>query len=106
MYGKRPIPCVGLSFGVDHIFTLLYPGREKSSPDLTRETDVYTIAAGGGKEYDGLLLERMTVARQLWDAGIRADFFAKVKPKLLPQFKASENGLLTVILGQDELAVG
>lgn len=33
MYGKRPIPCVGLSFGVDHIFTLLYPGREKSFPD-------------------------------------------------------------------------
>lgn len=46
------------------------------------------------------------MARQLWDAGIRADFFAKVKPKLLPQFKASENGPLTVILGQDELAVG
>ncbi|KAI1504562.1 putative histidyl-tRNA synthetase [Biscogniauxia marginata] len=106
MYGKQPIPCVGLSFGVDRIFTILYPGREKSSPDLTRETDVYVMAAGRGNEFDGLLLERMAVARQLWDAGIRADFSAKVKPRLLTQFKASENGPLTVILGQDELAAG
>ncbi|KAI0014451.1 histidyl-tRNA synthetase [Xylariaceae sp. FL0662B] len=106
MYGKQAIPCVGLSFGIDRIFTILYPGREKGGPDLTRETDVYVMAAGGGKEYNGLLLERMAVARQLWDAGIRADFSAKVKPKLLPQFKASEKVPITVILGQDELAAG
>ncbi|KAI1733647.1 hypothetical protein F4680DRAFT_454756 [Xylaria scruposa] len=81
MYGKQPIPCVGLSFGVDRILTILYPGKEKSSPDLTRETDVYIITGGGGKEYDGLLHERMA-------------------------FKASANGPLTVILGQDELAAG
>ncbi|KAK1772869.1 hypothetical protein QBC33DRAFT_522716 [Phialemonium atrogriseum] len=105
MYGKHPIPCVGLSFGIDRIFTILDARRNKSSSELTREVDVYIVAAGG-KEYDGLLLDRMAVARQLWDAGIRAEFTAKVKPKLPPQFNASKDVPLAVILGQDELAAG
>ncbi|KAH9897489.1 histidyl-tRNA synthetase [Xylariomycetidae sp. FL2044] len=105
MYSKQPIPCVGLSFGVDRIFAILDARRERSSSKTKHEVDVYIVAAGG-KDSDGLLLERMSVARQLWDAGIRAEFAAKVKPKLLPQFKASASGLLVVILGQDELAAG
>ncbi|RYP16578.1 hypothetical protein DL765_005039 [Monosporascus sp. GIB2] len=105
MYGKQPVPCVGLSFGVDRIFTILDARRNKSSSELTREVDVYIMAVGG-KDFDGLLLERMAVARQLWDAGIRTEFAAKVKPKLLPQFKASESGPLAVILDQDELTAG
>ncbi|KAI0470109.1 histidyl-tRNA synthetase [Xylariaceae sp. FL0804] len=105
MYSKQAIPCVGLSFGVDRIFTILDSRRKKSSSKTQHEVDVYILAAGG-KDFDGLLLERMSLARQLWDAGIRAEFAAKVKPKLMPQFKASENGLLVVILGQDELAAG
>ncbi|KAF2474406.1 putative histidyl-tRNA synthetase [Lindgomyces ingoldianus] len=105
MYSKHPIPCVGISFGVDRIFTLLDARQNKSSSELTHEADVYIVAAGG-KDYDGLLLERMAVARQLWDAGIRSEFAAKVKPKLMQQFNDSECVPLTVILGQDELAAG
>ncbi|RYP66575.1 hypothetical protein DL771_007728 [Monosporascus sp. 5C6A] len=105
MYGKPPIPCVGLSFGIDRIFTILDARRNKSSSELTNEVDVYIIAVGG-KDYDGLLLERMAVARQLWDAGIRTEFAAKVKPRLHSQLKASESGPLAVILSQDELAAG
>jgi histidyl-tRNA synthetase len=109
MYAKHPIPCVGLSFGVDRIFTILQARQNKStlsdSNGLVNETDVYIIAAGGAGD-DGLLLERMAVARQLWDAGIRAEFSAKVKPKLLPQFKAAKDVPITVILGRDELAAG
>jgi histidyl-tRNA synthetase len=50
----------------------------------------------------------MKVARRLWDAGIKAEFSWKVKPKLPQQFKAAEvNGVpLAVILGDDELAAG
>lgn len=105
MYGKRPVPCVGLSFGVDRIFTILNARQGKGSAELTREVDVYIIAAGG-KESGGLLLERMAVARQLWDAGIRAEFTAKVKPKLIPQFNASKDTPLAVIVGEDEMAAG
>jgi histidyl-tRNA synthetase len=106
MYGRRPLPCVGISFGVDRIFTLLDARRnKKSTSDLAGQAQVY-IMAFGGKEFDGLLLERMRVARQLWAAGIRAEFSAKVKPKPLQQFNASEGVPVAVILGQEELEAG
>lgn len=105
MYGKHAIPCVGLSFGVDRIFTILDGRRKKTTSDLTPERDVY-IMASGGKDFSGLLLKRMAVALQLWKAGIRAEFAAKVKPKLLRQFAASEGVPIAVILGDDEVAAG
>ena len=105
MYGKRTIPCVGVSFGVDRIFTILKARREKEEALRAREVDVYVMAFGG-KEFDGLLLERLSIASQLWDAGITTEFMAKVKPKLPQQFKAALDVPLAVILGQDELAAG
>jgi histidyl-tRNA synthetase len=105
MYGKRELPCIGVSFGVDRIFTIMKARREKESRQCVRETDVYIMAFGGGS-FNGLLLERMAVARQLWDAGIKTEFAAKVKPKLPQQFKAAEDIPLAVILGDDELANG
>ncbi|KAI2637799.1 histidyl-tRNA synthetase [Hypomontagnella submonticulosa] len=104
MYGKKQIPCVGISFGVDRIYTIL-KARRGDNTGRARQIDVY-IMAFGGKEFDGLLLQRMSVARQLWEAGIRAEFSAKVKPRLPQQFKAAEDVPLAVILGQDELAEG
>lgn len=105
MYGKRPIPCVGVSFGVDRIFTILQARQDKEKTAKRRGTEVYVMAFGG-KEFDGLLLERMSVARRLWNAGIRAEFSPKTKPKLVQQFKAAEGVPLGVILGHDELAAG
>lgn len=103
MYGKQAIPCVGISFGVERIYTIL-----KARSDETKrphQIDVYVMAFGG-KEFDGLLLERLAIASQLWDAGIRTEFAPKVKPKLPQQFKAAADIPLAIILGQDELAAG
>ena len=106
--GKGEIPCVGISFGVDRIFSITKARVMKQSEDAARirptEVDVYVMSFGG----KGCLKERMEVAQQLWDAGIRTEFSYKVKPKLPQQFKAAENGgiPLAVILGEDELARG
>ncbi|KAG5930304.1 hypothetical protein E4U42_002228 [Claviceps africana] len=105
MYGKRQIPCVGISFGVDRIFTILEARRQKEGVKQRRDIDVYVMAFGG-KEFTGLLPERMSVVQRLWSAGIRAEFSPKVKPKLPQQFKAAEGVPLGVILGQEELAAG
>ncbi|KAK3388591.1 hypothetical protein B0T20DRAFT_364754 [Sordaria brevicollis] len=104
MYGKKQIPCVGISFGIDRIFTIL---KARGENDIKkREVDVFVMAFGGGKDFDGLLVERMKIARQLWNAGIRAEYMAKAKPKLQAQFKAAEGTPLGVILGEDELKAG
>lgn len=105
MYGKRQIPCVGISFGVDRIYTIMKARQETEGKARVREVDVYVMAFGGSG-FTGLLLERMKIARKLWDAGIRAEFQAKVKPKLPQQFKAAEDVPLGVILGEDEMKNG
>lgn len=101
MYGKKQIPCVGISFGVDRIFTILEARRRKDGLKQRRDIDVYVMAFGSG-----FLTERMSVAQRLWSAGIRAEFSPKVKPKLPQQFKAAEGIPLGVILGQEELDNG
>lgn len=105
MYGRRKIPCIGVSFGVDRIFTILKQ-RHEDQKVRARSVDVYVMAFGAGK--NGLLVERMRVADALWRAGISAEFSAKVRPKLPQQFKAAEAAgvPLAVILGEDELAAG
>ncbi|KAK2616775.1 Cytoplasmic and mitochondrial histidine tRNA synthetase [Conoideocrella luteorostrata] len=105
MYGKKQIPCVGISFGVDRIFTILEARRQKEGIKQKRDIDVYVMAFGGS-DFNGFLTERMSVTQRLWNAGIRAEFSPKVKPKLPQQFKAAEGVPLGVILGQEELAAG
>lgn len=62
---------------------------------MVRDIDVYVMAVGG-EDIDGLLLERMTIARLLWNAGIRAEYAAK----------AAKGVPLAVILDREEWAVG
>ncbi|KAL2860698.1 histidine--tRNA ligase [Aspergillus lucknowensis] len=109
---KRQIPCVGVSFGVDRIFTIMKQRLEKEAEEgnatvRSSEVDVFVMAFGG-KGFNGLLIERMSVANQLWKAGIKSEFAPSVKPKLPQQFKLAEAGgvPLAVILGEDELAAG
>ncbi len=108
--GRAQIPCVGISFGVDRIFSITKARMASSSRlDNVRinEVDVFVMAFGG-KGFTGLLEERMEVARTLWEAGIKAEFAYKNKPKLPAQFKAAEVGGVpfAVILGEDELREG
>lgn len=104
MYGRKQIPCIGISFGVDRIFTILKARHEKEKQRV-RGSDVYVMAFGGK---NGLLPERMEIARTLWDAGLSAEFSPKAKPRLPQQFKAAETAgvPIAVIIGEDELKAG
>lgn len=98
--------CVGISFGVDRIFSITKARLEadKNAAAVRKnEVDVYVMAFGG-KGFTGMLKERMSVCSRLWSAGIKAEFLYKVKPKLPAQFKAAETGGVpfAVILGEDE----
>jgi histidyl-tRNA synthetase len=71
--GKTQIPCVGISFGVDRIFSITkarMAADAKATQVRNNEVDVYVMAFGG-KGFTGLLKERMAVCTQLWDAGIK-----------------------------------
>ncbi|MCJ1465902.1 Cytoplasmic and mitochondrial histidine tRNA synthetase [Pseudocyphellaria aurata] len=108
--GKSQIPCVGVSLGVDRIFSITKARMEADKAAAavrSTEVDVYVMAFGG-KGFTGLLKERLEVCRILWDAGIKAEFAYKQKPKLPAQFKSAEANEVpfAVILGDDEQARG
>ena len=125
---KAQIPCVGISFGVDRIFSITKArmAKEKQLQKLrSNEVDVYVMAIGGGKDFTGMVKERLAVCSALWNAGIKvgvvctalkkcslnllqAEFQYKVKAKLQTQFKAAEGAGIpfAVILGESEQAAG
>lgn len=101
------IPCVGISFGVERLFSIIKQAGIYNHLRPT-STQVFIMAFGGGPEWTGFLPERMAVAKRLWDAGIEAEYIYKAKPKLQKQFEAAERSgcPLSVILGQDEYKRG
>jgi histidyl-tRNA synthetase len=65
---KGRIPCVGISFGVERIYSLL---RQKALKDAeqkmkTKDVDVFVMSLG-----DGMFEERLTTVDELWSSGIR-----------------------------------
>jgi histidyl-tRNA synthetase len=70
---KGQIPCVGISFGVDRIFSIT---KARMAADRTaeqvrnNEVDIYVMAFGG-KGFTGLLRERMSICATLWEEGIK-----------------------------------
>ena len=108
---KKPdaVPCVGVSIGVERVFSILMQrirdaqARGERSAVRAKETDVFVMSMG-----DGLLTERMRVCKQLWDAGIRAEFLYKKKPKMQAQFAVvdKEQVPFAVILAPGEWAEG
>ncbi|CAI7614634.1 unnamed protein product [Penicillium bialowiezense] len=107
---KAQIPCVGISFGVERIFSItkaLLEQKQNGAALRNSEVDAYVMAFGG-KGFTGMLKERMDICQKLWNAGVKAEFSYKAKPKLPQQFKAAEQGNIpfAIILGEEELAAG
>jgi Histidyl-tRNA synthetase len=70
---RAQIPCVGISFGVDRIFSITKARieREQKSDALrSSEVDAYVMAFGG-KGFGGMLKERMEICQKLWSAGLK-----------------------------------
>lgn len=87
---KAQIPCTGVSFGVDRIFSITKARleREQSAEVLrSSEVDAYVMAFGG-KGFNGLLKERMEICKKLWNAGIRVGY----PPSLHNQSSNSPSG--------------
>ncbi|QLL31550.1 hypothetical protein HG536_0B04140 [Torulaspora globosa] len=107
--GKKPveIPCVGISFGVERIFSLIKQRTISASLKPTA-TQVFVMAFGGGKDWTGYLPERMRIAKQLWEAGIETEYVYKSKANPRKQFDAADKSgaSLAVILGKEEYADG
>ncbi|XP_009869831.1 PREDICTED: histidine--tRNA ligase, cytoplasmic [Apaloderma vittatum] len=100
----RKVPCVGVSIGIERIFSILEQ-RVEASEEKIRTTETQVLVASAQKK---LLEERLKLVAELWDAGIKAEVLYKKNPKLLNQLQyCEETGIpLVAIVGEQELKDG
>uniref|UniRef100_A0A8D0A647 histidine--tRNA ligase n=1 Tax=Sander lucioperca TaxID=283035 RepID=A0A8D0A647_SANLU len=100
----RKVPCVGVSIGIERIFSIMEHKAEVSA-EKVRTTEVQVMVASAQKN---LLEEKLRLITELWDAGIKAEVMYKKNPKLLSQLQhCEESGIpLVAILGEQELKDG
>ncbi|XP_014309303.1 histidine--tRNA ligase, cytoplasmic isoform X2 [Myotis lucifugus] len=65
----RKVPCVGLSIGVERIFSIVEQ-RLEALEEKVRTTETQVLVASAQKK---LLEERLKLVSELWDAGIKVD---------------------------------
>ncbi|KDN53486.1 histidyl-tRNA synthetase [Tilletiaria anomala UBC 951] len=108
---KKPdaVPCVGVSIGVERVFAIkmqqLRDAQARGEPMSVRPKKVEVFVMNMG---DGLLAERMQVAKMLWDHDIKAEFLYKNKPKVQQSFAAIEKDRVpfAVMLAPEEWKAG
>lgn len=101
---NKTIPCVGISIGVERLFTVIEAKLAKQKQKV-RTTEVQVYVAAAQKD---LVQHRLTVCRDLWNAGVKAEHSYKKNPKLLAQLQHCEENEIpwAVIIGEGEVAKG
>lgn len=101
---NKSVPCVGISIGVERLFTVIEAklAREKRK---VRTTEVQVYVAAAQKD---LVAHRMSVLKDLWNAGVKTEHSYKKNPKLLAQLQHCEENEIpwAVIIGENEVAKG
>jgi histidyl-tRNA synthetase len=92
MFSKRNIPCVGTSFGIDRILTILK--SRKTQPKSPSKIDVYIAAYGSSR----LVEEKLSTARKLRRAGISVDFDTKADRKLGKQLDLAQGSRAALVV--------
>lgn len=101
---SKNVPCVGVSLGVERIFSILEAKlADKGLKMRSTETEVFVASA-----QKNMHEERMKILADLWEGGVKAEHSYKKNAKLLAQLQfCEENGIpLAIIVGEGELAKG
>lgn len=67
----RKVPCVGISIGMERIFSILEANHAAGTKIRTTETQVYVVSA-----QKKLVEERLRLCKELWDANIKVQYAA------------------------------
>ncbi|XP_058117362.1 histidine--tRNA ligase, cytoplasmic-like [Anopheles ziemanni] len=100
---RTKVPCVGVSIGIERLFSIQDNRTMVGKYTRTNETEVFVASA-----HRGIHLRRLEILNQLWSAGIKAEHSYKQNPKLLAQLQHCEERQipLAIIVGEGELARG
>ncbi|XP_022904741.1 histidine--tRNA ligase, cytoplasmic isoform X2 [Onthophagus taurus] len=101
---NKQVPCVGVSIGIERIFSVL-EAKIATSKEKVRTTEIQVFVASAQKN---LFEHRMKLCNQLWEQGFKVEHSYKKNPKLLVQLQyCEEQGIpLVIILGESEIEKG
>lgn len=116
---KKPkvIPCVGVSLGIERLFTVVAEraaaaakasGKPVSAGFASKATQVLVAGIASAQDRHEILAERMKLCSELWAAGIAAETAYKTNSKFMTQVQQCENsGIpLCICIGRSELDEG
>jgi len=98
-------PCVGVSVGIERVFTLMEARLREQQGGSIKQPNVKVLVASTGVD---MIVERVKVTKRLWDSNISAEYSQKENPKLKYELQdALERAIpFMVIVGEDELREG
>lgn len=96
----KETPCVGVSIGIERVFTLMEERLRREQGTIKRPNVKVLVAQAG----ENMMLERMKISNILWKSNISAEFNQQENPKL--KFEIA-NALdreipFMVVVGEDE----
>lgn len=99
----RNVPCVGVSVGIERLFSIMEANMSKDVKFRTVDTQVFVISA-----QKNLTEERMKIVSELWAGEVRTEHSYKKNPKMLSQLQyCEERGIpLAIVIGESEVAAG
>ncbi|KAK4293563.1 hypothetical protein Pmani_033752 [Petrolisthes manimaculis] len=101
---KKTVPCVGLSFGIERLFTI-QEQKQRALGEKLRATQTEVFVAAACK---GMVHERLKIIGLLHEAGIKTESSYKNNPKILNQLQYAEDNQipLVVLIGESEVEAG
>jgi histidyl-tRNA synthetase len=99
----KETPCVGVSVGIERVFTLMEERLRDQQGGSIKQPNVEILVASAG---DGMMKEKMKIARILWDGKLSAEFSQQENAKLKNELRnALDRDIpFMVIVGEAELA--
>ncbi|XP_050711698.1 histidine--tRNA ligase-like isoform X3 [Eriocheir sinensis] len=101
---KKTVPCVGVSFGIERLFTI-HEQKQRAESGKLRSTQTEVFVATANK---GMVHERLKLVGLLHGAGIKAEGSYKNNAKILNQLQYAEDNKipLVVLIGESEVEAG
>lgn len=98
------MPCVGVSFGIERLFTI-HEQKQRAESGKLRSTQTEVFVATANK---GMVHERLKLVGLLHGAGIKAEGSYKNNAKILNQLQYAEDNKipLVVLIGESEVEAG
>jgi histidyl-tRNA synthetase len=98
----KETPCVGVSVGIERVFTLMEERLREQQGGSIKQPNVEILIASAG---DGMMKEKMKIAQILWDGKLSAEFSQQENAKLKNELRNALDRQIPfmVIVGEEEL---